>query len=122
MMAAAALRTPAKAIAAASKHGRLDLFIQSTDKNFLVPVGGAVVATCSKEYGRPLLKKVSATYPGRASVAPILDLFCTLLHLGADGWAKLLAERQTLMPPFRAQLAALAERHGARLLHTPNPT
>eukprot|EP00964_Phaeocystis_antarctica_P073396 scaffold45010_cov59-Phaeocystis_antarctica.AAC.4 len=125
-----------KAIAAASKHGRLDLFIQarthphptptltmpfvplrgllnylprpfsstlSTDKNFLVPVGGAVVATCSKEHGRPLLKKVSATYPkravsatypGRASVSPILDLFCTLLHLGADGWAKLLADRQ----------------------------
>ena len=155
---------------------------QSTDKNFLVPVGGAVVATCSKEHGRPLLKKartcahahahahmhmhahhapcmsrtllcsrtprrgvhvnmhmhmharlscaayanmhahahalpmpvhmhmhvhahacacpctcvhqVSATYPGRASIAPVLDLFCTLLHLGADGWAKLLADRQ----------------------------
>ena len=81
-------------------------------------MGGAVVATCSKEHGRPLLKKVnatytgralclswlyygslyllqvSATYPGRASVSPILDLFCTLLHLGADGWAKLLADRQ----------------------------
>ena len=138
----------------------LDLHAQSTDKNFLVPVGGAVVATCSKEHGRPLLKKVgatgpatgpatdpatdpatgpgraaltmampwlcslqvSATYPGRASVSPILDLFCTLLHLGADGWAKLLADRQALMPPFRVQLAALAERHGERLLHTPNNT
>ena len=134
----------------------LDLLAQSTDKNFLVPVGGAVVATCSKEHGRPLLKKVgatgpatgpatdpatgpgraaltmampwlcslqvSATYPGRASVSPILDLFCTLLHLGADGWAKLLADRQALMPPFRVQLAALAERHGERLLHTPNNT
>ena len=26
------------------------------------------------------------------------------------------------MPPFRAKLAALAERHGERLLHTPNNT
>ena len=26
------------------------------------------------------------------------------------------------MPPFRAELAALAERHGERLLHTPNNT
>ena len=26
------------------------------------------------------------------------------------------------MPPFRVQLAALAERHGERLLHTPNNT
>ena len=106
------------------------------------------MATCSKEHGRALLKKVSATYPGhamptmatlwatlwlhplqvsatypgRASVSPILDLFCTLLHLGVDGWTKLLADRQALMPPFRVQLAALAERHGERLLHTPNNT
>ena len=106
------------------------------------------MATCSKEHGRALLKKVSATYPGhamptmatlwatlwlhplqvsatypgRASVSPILDLFCTLLHLGVDGWTKLLADRQALMPPFRLQLAALAERHGERLLHTPNNT
>ena len=29
---------------------------------------------------------------------------------------------QALMPPFRVQLAALAERHGERLLHTPNNT
>ena len=106
------------------------------------------MATCSKEHGRALLKKVSATYPGhamptmatlwatlwlhppqvsatypgRASVSPILDLFCTLVHLGVDGWTKLLADRQALMPPFRVQLAALAERHGERLLHTPNNT
>ena len=111
-----------KALTAASRHGRLDLFIQSTDKNFLVPVGGAVVASASKEYGRPLLKKVSATYPGRASVAPILDLFCTLLHLGADGWTQLLAERQRLMPLFREKLQALAEKHGERVLETPNNT
>ena len=65
---------------------------------------------------------MSATYPGRASVSPILDLFCTLVHLGVDGWTKLLADRQALMPPFRLQLAALAERHGERLLHTPNNT
>ena len=55
-------------------------------------------------------------------MSPILDLFCTLLHLGVDGWTKLLADRQALMPPFRVQLAALAERHGERLLHTPNNT
>ena len=49
-----------KAIAAASRHGRLDAFIQSTDKNFLVPVGGAVIASCSKQYGKPLISKVRA--------------------------------------------------------------
>ena len=85
-----------KGISSASRHGRLDAFVQSTDKNFLVPVGGAVVATSSSTHGKALLSKLSATYPGRASVAPILDLFCTLLHLGADGWSDLLAKREAL--------------------------
>ncbi|KOO35236.1 o-phosphoseryl-tRNA selenium transferase, partial [Chrysochromulina tobinii] len=109
-----------KAIAAASKHGRLDAFIQSTDKNFLVPVGGAILASCSAEFGAALIAKVSATYPGRASIAPILDLFITLLHLGADGWASLLERRQRLLPIFRERLGALAASHGERLLVTPN--
>jgi len=109
-----------KAIAAASKHGRLDAFIQSTDKNFLVPVGGAILASCSAEFGAALIAKVSATYPGRASIAPILDLFITLLHLGADGWASLLERRQRLLPTFRERLGALAASHGERLLVTPN--
>jgi len=111
-----------KAIAAASKHGRLDAFIQSTDKNFLVPVGGAIIASCSESFGPPLIAQVSATYPGRASVAPILDLFITLLHLGADGWAALLESRQKLLVPFREKLGALAVKHGERLLETPHNT
>ena len=82
-----------KAIAAASRHGRLDAFVQSTDKNFLVPVGGAIVATASKDHGGPLLKTIKATYPGRASISPVLDLFTTLLHLGASGWAPRQRER-----------------------------
>ena len=109
-----------KAIAAASRHGRLDAFIQSTDKNFLVPVGGAIVASCSASLGKALIAKVSATYPGRASVAPILDLLMTLLHLGADGWERLLADRLRLLPLFRERLAAVAVKHGERLLETPH--
>ncbi|KAL1507789.1 hypothetical protein AB1Y20_007399 [Prymnesium parvum] len=109
-----------KAIGAASRHGRLDAFIQSTDKNFLVPVGGAIVATCSAEFGPPLLAQVSATYPGRASLSPILDLFATLLHLGASGWTALLARRAAFLPTFRERLAAVAAAHGERLLHTPH--
>lgn len=111
-----------KAIAAASKHGRLDAFIQSTDKNFLVPVGGSVVAHASPIFGKALLAQLSATYPGRASIAPILDLFCTLLHLGADGWQQLLSARQALLPSFRARLEAVAHAHGERVLGTPHNT
>ena len=38
----------------------MDAFVQSTDKNFLVPVGGCVVAGASEEF----INNVSQTYPG----------------------------------------------------------
>uniref|UniRef100_A0A7S3SP59 O-phosphoseryl-tRNA(Sec) selenium transferase n=1 Tax=Emiliania huxleyi TaxID=2903 RepID=A0A7S3SP59_EMIHU len=109
-----------KAIASASRHGRLDCFIQSTDKNFLVPVGGAIVATADGRHGPELLAKVRSTYAGRASISPVLDLFCTLLHLGADGWLRLLERRRASFPDFRRKLEAVAAKHGERVLHTPN--
>ena len=71
-------------------------------------------------YGKELVSTVSSTYPGRASVAPILDLFITLLHLGADGWTRLLAERAEIFPRLRDGVAAVAAAHGERLLATPH--
>lgn len=110
-----------KAIAAASRHGRLDAFVQSTDKNFLVPVGGAIVATADTSgHGDALLRALKSTYPGRASVSPILDLFCTLLHLGADGWSALLSQRTAIFPQLRERVSQLALKHGERLLETPH--
>ena len=50
----------------------------------------------------------------------VLDLFITLLHLGASGWRELLEARRAILPSFRQRLSALAQRHGERLLHTPN--
>ncbi len=44
----------------AHRLGRVDAFIQSTDKNFMVPVGGAVVASSSEEF----INSVSQMYPG----------------------------------------------------------
>ena len=38
----------------------MDAFVQSTDKNFLVPVGGCVVAGPIEEF----INNVSQTYPG----------------------------------------------------------
>lgn len=46
----------------AGRVGRVDAFIQSTDKNLMVPVGGAVVASSmSKEF----VLQVSQMYPGK---------------------------------------------------------
>jgi O-phospho-L-seryl-tRNASec:L-selenocysteinyl-tRNA synthase len=47
----------------------------------MVPVGGSLVYS----YDKKLLKSVSEMYPGRASAAPILDLFITFLSMGKDG-------------------------------------
>jgi O-phospho-L-seryl-tRNASec:L-selenocysteinyl-tRNA synthase len=44
----------------------------------MVPVGGALIYGNNKK----LIKSVGEMYPGRASAAPILDLFITLLSLG----------------------------------------
>lgn len=45
----------------ATRVGRVDAFVQSTDKNFLVPVGGAVV---SSSMSKDVVQQVAQTYPG----------------------------------------------------------
>jgi O-phospho-L-seryl-tRNASec:L-selenocysteinyl-tRNA synthase len=40
--------------------GRVDVFVQSTDKNLMVPVGGSIVAG----YSEALLGAMQKNYPG----------------------------------------------------------
>lgn len=58
----------AHAMDEAIREGRMDVCIQSTDKNFMVPVGGAVVASADPT----IITRICKTYPGRASGAPML--------------------------------------------------
>lgn len=74
-----------------SKQHRVDYVVQSMDKNFMVPVGGAVVLGSVKDIGQ-----LQALYPGRASLSPIMDLFITLLQMGTEGLSTLLRERELL--------------------------
>ena len=71
------------------RTGRVDAIVQSGDKNFMIPVSCAIVYTTSSS----AISKVTAVYPGRASIAGITDLFCTIMFLGATGWYKLDRER-----------------------------
>ena len=83
-------------VAAAWRRGRVDAVVQSTDKNFMVPVGGSVVAAGP---GRAaFVDAVNAAYPGRASAAPMLDLLITLLFWGKEGWEKVLRVSLTSSP------------------------
>lgn len=51
------------------RKGRIDVFVQSTDKNFLVPVGGAIIAG----FDKIVLDKITRNYPG------ILNTLCNLI-------------------------------------------
>ncbi|GAQ82108.1 O-phospho-L-seryl-tRNASec:L-selenocysteinyl-tRNA synthase [Klebsormidium nitens] len=105
-------------ITQAWRRGRVDAVIQSTDKNFLVPVGGAVIAAGSRECS--LVDAMNRAYPGRASMSPLMDVFITLLSLGKTGWKKVLADREVTYAYLKQRLTHVAEAQGERLLHTPD--
>ncbi|MEM3594902.1 MAG: O-phosphoseryl-tRNA(Sec) selenium transferase, partial [Candidatus Jordarchaeaceae archaeon] len=56
-----------KRIRSAVDAGRVDAVVQSTDKNFLTPIGGAIVAAPKQE----TLDLISEQYAGRATAAPV---------------------------------------------------
>lgn len=93
---------------------RVDAFVQSTDKNFMVPVGGSIIASPSAS----TLEAISKTYPGRASSAPIIDLFITLLAMGRNGYLALLKERKVVYEYFKEKLQALATTYGEKVVET----
>lgn len=98
-----------KLITRACRIGRVDAIVQSTDKNFMVPVGGAVVASPSAAF----LKQISSCYPGRASIAPVLDLFITLLSIGESGYTDLLRCRQAVVAPaLLLAVQAITQKYG----------
>ncbi|KAG7350578.1 pyridoxal-phosphate dependent enzyme [Nitzschia inconspicua] len=92
--------------------GRVDAVVCSTDKNFLVPVGGAIIVSPNKA----IIDNVGKVYAGRASSSPIVDLFITLLSMGLNGYKKLLNERMNMLKNFPSRLDTVAKKHGERLL------
>lgn len=105
----------AKLVTRAISVGRVDYVVQSLDKNFLTPVGGAIIASPSAS----LVKQVSKVYPGRASSTPIVDLFLTLLTMGEESWRALHTERLRLLPIFLDGLQRVANQFGERVLVSP---
>ncbi|KAK8387160.1 hypothetical protein O3P69_018073 [Scylla paramamosain] len=100
----------------AGRVGRVDAFIQSTDKNFMVPVGGAVVAGFDAQF----IEHIGKMYPGRASVSPVLDLFITLLSMGVQGYTSLMTQRSEHMDYLRTRLEEVANGFDLQLLLTKN--
>lgn len=44
-----------------ARVGRIDAFVQSLDKNFMVPVGGAIIAGFNESF----IQEISKMYPGK---------------------------------------------------------
>jgi len=106
-----------KLINRACVKGRVDAIVFSMDKNFLVPVGGAVILSPTS-----LPSDIGNVYAGRASSSPIVDLFITLLSMGLNGYRALLLKRQNLTSQFECRLKEVAQKYGARILECPNNT
>lgn len=106
------------AVNEAMRVGRVDAVVQSTDKNFLVPVGGGLLFSADRAF----VDTVARTYAGRASAVCAEDMLVTLLEMGRAGLARLTAERKRLFAVLRREVARVAEAHGERVLHVPrNP-
>ncbi len=97
--------------------GRVDYIIQSTDKNFLTPVGGAVVASPVKEK----IEDLSNTYAGRASAAPAVQFFAAILSLGFEGYDGLITKQKQMRKLLSERIGEVASNCGERVLNVFNP-
>lgn len=103
-----------KRLATAMRLGRVDGVVQSCDKNFLTPVGGAIVAG-----PEIVVRRAAALYAGRASVAPTLDLFMTLCAMGRSGLESLHRDRLQVQQVLRDALRDFATARKEELLVHP---
>ncbi|MFX0056785.1 MAG: O-phosphoseryl-tRNA(Sec) selenium transferase [Candidatus Heimdallarchaeota archaeon] len=106
-----------KLIRSAIDAGRIDVIIQSTDKNFLTPIGGALIASPSEE----IINKISRTYAGRASATPIVNFLISCLSLGINGYQELIKEQQNNRKILEDRLSQTAKKINERILGVFNP-
>jgi O-phospho-L-seryl-tRNASec:L-selenocysteinyl-tRNA synthase len=106
-----------KLVTGAIDAGRVDAIVQSTDKNFLTPVGGAIVASPNEKF----LDEVSGAYAGRATAAPIAQFLAALLSIGLAGYEKLRTQQEENRRFLESSLKDVAERHSQRILNVYNP-
>lgn len=100
----------------AEKGRRLDAFVQSTDKNLMVPVGGSIISGYDSEF----VRNISKNYPGRASLSPTMDVFITLMQLGSSGYKRLTDQRKDNFKVIQELLGKIAEKYGERVLNVKN--
>jgi O-phospho-L-seryl-tRNASec:L-selenocysteinyl-tRNA synthase len=106
-----------KMIRSAIFKGRVDAIIQSTDKNFLCPIGGSIIASPNENF----LSKVAHSYAGRATAAPIVQFLAAVLSLGENRYKELIQQRERNYNLLKDLMDELCKKHGERLLEVDNP-
>jgi len=97
--------------------GRIDAIIQSTDKNVLTPVGGAIIASPMED----IITKISQGYAGRASATPVVNFLISMLSLGIEGYQQLLEEQQKNRKLLEDKLQEVAEKSNEKIFEVFNP-
>jgi O-phospho-L-seryl-tRNASec:L-selenocysteinyl-tRNA synthase len=99
-----------------AKVGNMDILISSTDKNFMVPIGGSIIYSSNEG----IINKVKKNYPGRASLSPVLDLFITLLDMGKNKYKLFIHERKEKYKKLKEKMQTIALKYNERILENPN--
>jgi O-phospho-L-seryl-tRNASec:L-selenocysteinyl-tRNA synthase len=97
--------------------GRVDAIVQSSDKNFLAPVGASITVSPNEE----LVERVAESYAGRASAAPVVQTLAALLALGRERYKALRVEQLENKLNLDTRLNEIAESIGQRVLKVDNP-
>ena len=103
-------------LSSAIDAGRVDAIVQSTDKNFMTPVGASIVVSPNEKK----LESIAETYAGRASAAPVVQTFVALLSLGLERYNKLQETQKENKDTLHASLSDLADSIDQRVLDVDN--
>ncbi|GJQ88153.1 hypothetical protein Trydic_g13155 [Trypoxylus dichotomus] len=107
-----------KRINKASVKGRVSIFVQSTDKNLCVPVGGAIVACFDKQ----IFSKFTDICSENMSISPIIDVVVTLLNIGKDKYLKALDDCESIYDYLKSEMVKLAGTYNEEVITNPgNP-
>jgi O-phospho-L-seryl-tRNASec:L-selenocysteinyl-tRNA synthase len=98
------------------KAGNVDIIVSSTDKNFMVPVGGSLIYSPTSQ----IIEKIKNNYPGRASLSPLMDLFITLLEMGKNKFKFLIQDRKKKYVVFKEEMKKIAQELDEKIIENPN--
>ena len=96
---------------AVDSGGRIDAIVMSLDKNFMVPVGGAIIFGPQRES----IERIAARYAGRAALSHVIDLFITLIGLGRKGLLEMKKGRLECFEYFKDKLKVV---EGTKVMET----